>query len=74
MAEFDDLFERLRTDHVWGTFIFTVKDGEVSRITYQREFLNIQDALDGLISHEDIPGEQQHENLHQRRYHSPARR
>ena len=72
MAEFDDLFSRLRADHVWGTFVFIVKDGVVRKMTYQRDFLNVQDALDGLLSHEELPGENHEDNLHKRRERSAA--
>lgn len=74
MAEFDDLFSRLRTDQVWGTFVFILKDGIVRKITYQRDFLNVQDALDGLLSHEEKPGDQHEDNLHERRKRSAAGR
>ena len=71
MAEFDDLFARLRKGKTWGTLVFVLKDGVVKKIAYQRDFLNVQDALDGL-THEEKPGDE--DDFHQNYNRSQARR
>lgn len=50
MASFDELFEQLQAGKAWGTLTFLLKDGEVKKITYQRDFLGVEDALEGLAT------------------------
>lgn len=68
---FDEFFAALAKDEVWGDVTFRLKAGKVVHISYQRDFLNLQDAHKGLTRKEE-PGVH-HANLHQNGVHSQAR-
>lgn len=46
-SAYDELFDRLRRTHFYGTFTFQLRDGEVIMIDSRRQFKNIREALGG---------------------------
>lgn len=62
--DYNRLFAKLKKAKVWGTFTFQFKDGEVKKITYQRDFLGVGDVLhdlDAQSSQEEQPRDESYQ-------------